>query len=129
MSTPRPSDSPPLVVLVEDDAGSREVMTLALEVEGFEVVSFGSGEEALAGIAGMNPCALITDLTLEGMSGAEMTRRLRAQPDHAELGVIALTGWDPKRLPSEEAELFLQVFLKPVDITKLTGALRAIPGC
>jgi len=119
----------PLVLLVEDDPGSREVMTLALEAEGFAVVALGSGEEALQSLGTLSPCGLVTDLSLVGMSGTEMTRKLRAQPKHDSLGVIALTGWDPKGLPREDAALFSRVFLKPVDIAQLATAIRALPGC
>ena len=119
----------PLVLLVEDDPGSREVMTLALEAEGFAVVALGSGEEALRSLDTLSPCGLVTDLSLVGMSGTEMTRKLRAQPEHDSLGVIALTGWDPKGLPREDAALFSRVFLKPVDIAQLATAIRALSGC
>lgn len=118
----------PLVLLVEDDPGSREVMTLALEAEGFAVIALGSGEEALASLATLAPCGLVTDLSLVGMSGTEMTRKLRELPEHGRLGVIALTGWDPNGLPREDAALFSRVFLKPVDISQLATAIRALPA-
>lgn len=117
----------PLVCIVEDDAGTREVMALALELEGFSVTAFGSGEEMLDALDGLSPCGLVTDLSLQGMSGTEMARRVRAR--ERPVGLIALTGWDPNSLSREDAALFQRVLLKPVPIEVLTAALRALcPG-
>ena len=114
-----------LVVLVEDDPGTRELFGMVLEVEGFEVVTFETAEEALAGIAKNRPAAVVTDLTLSGsMSGIELARSLRERG----VPMFAITGWDPKRLAKEDAALFTQVFLKPIDVTVVTEAIRSSLG-
>lgn len=115
----------PLVFLVEDDPGTREVFGIVLEVEGFAVQAFDTAEEALADVHA-KPSALVTDLTLSGeMDGIALARALKERPEAAELPLFAITGWHPQQLPAEDAALFRQVFLKPIDVSLVSAAIRA----
>jgi DNA-binding NarL/FixJ family response regulator len=68
------------VSLVEDDPGIRENLQLLLESsEGFEFLqAYSSGEEALQLIPGKLPDVVIVDINLPGISGIEVTRKLKA---------------------------------------------------
>jgi CheY-like chemotaxis protein len=66
------------ILLVEDDAISREVFTRVLEHAGMEVVKAPSGEAALA-LLEFNPDLILMDLGLPGMSGFETARSIREQ--------------------------------------------------
>lgn len=82
------------VLVVEDEALIRELVADALSEGGFEPVTMGSGEEAIAWAGSGEPdiCALVTDVNLgEGkFKGWEVARRLRAM--NADLPVVYVSG-------------------------------------
>lgn len=122
----RPEDSKALVMLIEDDPGTRELFGIVLEVEGFAVIAFETAEEALAGLGSQRPAAVITDLSLAGeMSGIELARELRARRDTSEVELFAITGWDLKHLTADDEALFRRVFVKPIDVNEVSEAVRA----
>jgi DNA-binding NarL/FixJ family response regulator len=67
------------IVLVEDHAILREGLKALIEIESdFDIVGeFGSVEECLAGIAGLKPDLLLTDLALPGRSGIELLAEIQ----------------------------------------------------
>jgi len=66
----------PRVLLVEDESAVRELLSSALERNGFEVVTAGSAEEALT-LASPSFQILLSDISLPGMSGVQLARQLR----------------------------------------------------
>jgi len=74
MSIPAPDL--PRVLLVEDEGAVRELLSSALERNGFDVVTAGSAEEALA-LASPAFQILLSDISLPGMSGVQLARQLR----------------------------------------------------
>ena len=116
-----------LIVLVEDDPGTREVFAIALEMEGFVVVTFETAKQALDGISILGPAAVVADLTLPGgVGGADLVRQIRSEsPELEAVPFFAVTGWDPRMIPAADAALFRQVFLKPVDVDVVGKAIRS----
>jgi two-component system, OmpR family, phosphate regulon response regulator PhoB len=82
----------PRVLIVDDDADSREMHTVALSVMGFAPVSVANAETAFAQACDLRPDAVVTDLMLPGLSGLDLARRLRADSRTADTAIIALTG-------------------------------------
>lgn len=82
---------PPLILIVEDNAGSLMLATVMLETEGFEVAGAGSAEEARNVLTTRTPDLILMDIQLPGMDGLEFTRELKSDPDTAAIPVIALT--------------------------------------
>jgi ActR/RegA family two-component response regulator len=72
------TDEPRSVLLVEDDEPFRRVLMRALQARGFEVRGAGSGEEGLALAREESPEYAVVDLKMEGMTGLEVVRELRA---------------------------------------------------
>lgn len=119
-------EAKPLVVLVEDDPGTRELFGIVLEVEGFSVVTFDTAEAALDQLAARLPAALVTDLSLSGeVSGIDLARAIKANDELAGVPLFAITGWDPDQLRPDDAALFRSVFLKPIDVSVISEAIRA----
>jgi two-component system phosphate regulon response regulator PhoB len=80
------------VLLVDDEAETREVVAAMLEAVGLEVEPASSAEEALEKVARGGFDLLVLDWTLPGMSGLELCRRLRAEAHLASLPVLFLSG-------------------------------------
>lgn len=70
---------PATIVLVDDDAALRTALTFMLELDGFIVKAFASGEELLAGPLPEPPACLVLDQNLSGITGADALCRLRAR--------------------------------------------------
>jgi two-component system cell cycle sensor histidine kinase/response regulator CckA len=71
-----PGPGLPRVLLVEDEGAVRELLSSALERNGFDVVTAGSAEEALT-LASPAFQILLSDISLPGMSGVQLARQLR----------------------------------------------------
>jgi two-component system, cell cycle sensor histidine kinase and response regulator CckA len=71
-----PAPDLPRVLLVEDEGAVRELLSSALERNGFDVVTAGSAEEALT-LASPAFQILLSDISLPGMSGVQLARELR----------------------------------------------------
>jgi two-component system response regulator AtoC len=68
-----------LVLLVDDDPGTRKVGRANLGLEGFEVVVASSGAEAMARLGELDPLAMVTDLKMPDMDGITLMQRVHAE--------------------------------------------------
>jgi two-component system response regulator AtoC len=68
-----------LVLVVDDDPGTRKVARANLGLEGFEVLVASSGAEALARLAESDPLAVVTDLKMPDVDGIALMERIHAE--------------------------------------------------
>lgn len=78
------------VAVVEDNPDNRLLVEAILE-DDFELELFEDGIEAVAGIPKFDPDVILLDISLPGMDGKEVLRRLRAEPRTSAIPVIAFT--------------------------------------
>ncbi len=79
------------VLIAEDNADSREILSLELEAEGYAVRAVSDGLSAVEAAADFRPDVIVMDISLPTLDGLEATRRIKAQPGFANTPVIALT--------------------------------------
>ena len=79
------------IMLVEDDQSLREIYSIRLVAEGYEVVSAGDGEEALALAVQERPNLVISDVMMPKISGFDMLDILRSTPETKGIKVIMMT--------------------------------------
>jgi two-component system phosphate regulon response regulator PhoB len=79
------------VLLAEDDADIRFLVTFKLEQAGHQVTGFENGMKALAAARKHPPDLAVLDILMPGMSGLEVCRQLRRDPATAAVPVIILT--------------------------------------
>jgi DNA-binding response OmpR family regulator len=79
------------VLLAEDDADIRFLVTFKLEQAGHQVSGFGDGLSALANAREHPPDLAVLDIMMPGMSGLDVCRELRGDPATAAIRVIILT--------------------------------------
>jgi CheY-like chemotaxis protein len=82
----------PLVLVVDDLADNRELYATYLEFIGYRVAMAADGYEALAKASELHPDAVLMDLSLPGVDGWEVTRRLKRNEATREILVIGLSG-------------------------------------
>ena len=79
------------IMLVEDDKSLREIYSIRLVAEGYEVVSAGDGEEALALAVQQKPDLIVSDVMMPKISGFDMLDILRSTPETKDIKVIMMT--------------------------------------
>ena len=79
------------IMVVEDDASLREIYSIRITAEGYEVVSAGDGEEALAVAVREKPDLILSDVMMSKISGFDMLDILRTTPETANIKVIMMT--------------------------------------
>jgi two-component system, OmpR family, response regulator MprA len=113
------------VLIVDDDRSLREALRRTLTLGGFETVSAGSGEEALAQVADASPDALVLDVGLPDLDGLEVCRRLREAGNR--VPVLMLTARDAIEDRIDGLDAGADDYLvKPFDVGELKARLRAL---
>lgn len=79
------------IMLVEDDKSLREIYGIRLVAEGYEIVSAGDGEEALAMAVKEHPDLILADVMMPKISGFDMLDILRATPETKDVKVVMMT--------------------------------------
>ncbi|GGK72294.1 response regulator transcription factor [Mangrovihabitans endophyticus] len=79
------------VLVADDDADIRELVSFKLEQNGFEVIAVEDGQAALAQAREHRPRLAVLDLSMPGLSGIDVCRMLRADPETADMLVVMLT--------------------------------------
>ncbi len=81
----------PKLLLVEDNEMNRDMLSRRLQRKGYSVVIAHDGEQGLSLACSETPDLVLMDISLPGMDGCEVTRRLKANPGTRHIPVIALT--------------------------------------
>lgn len=79
------------ILLVEDDQSLREIYSIRLTAEGYEIISAGDGEEALASAVREKPDLVLSDVMMPKISGFDMLDILRQTPETKDIKVIMMT--------------------------------------
>ena len=85
------SQSPNLILVVEDDPNNREMLRRQLEKDNWQVIAAENGREALEAIATHPPRLIIADLMMPEMDGFELIHELRQSDRWRSIPVIVLT--------------------------------------
>lgn len=114
------------VLVVEDETDTRELVATLLEFEGLVVERAADGIEALGVLrSGVRPCVIVTDLMMPRMDGWELARRMRRDPDLADLPLILVSG--VADLAQRAHELDADAFLtKPIDVDRLLSEVKRL---
>jgi CheY-like chemotaxis protein len=78
------------LAVVEDNPDNR-LLVRAMLGDAYDITEYASGPEALVGLRSTPADLVLLDISLPGMDGIEVLRRLRADPATAQLPVLALT--------------------------------------
>jgi two-component system chemotaxis response regulator CheY len=80
-----------MILIVDDDVAMAETCSMFLELQGFEVNIATSGAEALSIINGLSHELLISDCAMPGMTGGELSEKLKADPSTAQLPILLMS--------------------------------------
>jgi two-component system, chemotaxis family, CheB/CheR fusion protein len=115
------------ILLVDDGVDALETFAMLLELEGAEVATATSGQQALE-LASTQPFdLLISDIGMPGMDGYMLIDALRRRPETAELKAIALTGYGMPQDQQRSLEAGFDAYLnKPLEMQRLQAAIEQL---
>lgn len=116
------------ILVVDDDADSREMLQFLLEDSKAQIVTAGSAHEALDQFKVFKPDILISDLGMPEMDGYDLIKQIRALPSESDgrrTPAIALTGYvsleEQKRVEAAGFDIHVA---KPVDFNRLMETIK-----
>ena len=118
------------IMVVEDDASLREIYSIRITAEGYEVVSAGDGEEALAVAVREKPDLILSDVMMPKISGFDMLDILRSTPETADIKVIMMTALsaDDQRERGERLGANRYLVKSQVGIEDVINAIHEVLG-
>ena len=130
MFQPEPALDGLRVLLVDDDADTRDAVAAVLTECGAEVMAFDCSLDALAAVRSDAPDVVVSDIAMPGMDGHAFMRKIRGLgPRRGNVPGIALTAYAS---PADRTQALLagyQVFLpKPFDPTQLVTLVAKLAG-
>ena len=125
MSQEKRRKAPPLVLVVEDNPVNLELVSALLEEHACETLAATTGDAALHLLRQTRPDLVLVDVQLPGMSGYELTRRIKADRTLADIPVVALTAHAMAHEDVRAREAGCDAFLtKPIDIRAFKETLQ-----
>jgi PAS domain S-box-containing protein len=115
------------VLVIEDNPDGLAGLVTLLDLMGYEAAGATDGPAGLEKAGRFRPQAMLVDIGLPGMDGLQVARRLRADPVHAGVALVALTGWGAAADRQRTAEAGFDVHLtKPVEPETLRETLERL---
>jgi two-component system response regulator MprA len=113
------------LLLVDDDAPIRRMLERTLAAEGYDVTAAADGGSALAAVERSVPDAIVLDVSMPGVDGLAVTRRLRAKG--LRVPILLLTARDAvhERVAGLDAGAD-DYLVKPFDVDELRARVRAL---
>ena len=115
------------VLVVDDESAIREMIAFALDRAGMQVQVASDAKEALVSITRQRPDIILMDWMMPGVSGIELTRRLRREPYTQDIPIIMLTA----RVTEDDKVAGLEAgtddyVIKPFSPRELLARIRAV---
>ena len=118
------------IMLVEDDKSLREIYSIRLVAEGYDIVSAGDGEEALALAVQEKPDLIVSDVMMPKISGFDMLDILRSTPETSNIKVIMMTALssDDQRMRGESLGADRYLVKSQVGIEDVINTVHEVLG-
>ena len=116
------------VLLVDDDASLRSLLRATFESFDVAVDEADNAASAVDAVRRRCPSVIVLDVVMPGMSGVDLCRRLKQDPETARIGVIMLTGSEDGTRTAVESGCADAVFTKPFSPLELLAAAERLAG-
>ena len=120
-----------VIMIVDDEADIRDIVTEMLEIDGYSVVSASSGEGCLEKLGeGFRPNLILLDIMMGGIDGWETLRRIKADDRFAEIPISMLTvrPLTTETLKKERVDSIENYIVKPFSMRELLSKVGEILG-
>ncbi len=117
------------VLVVDDDDVIRQLITVNLELEGFEVATAVDGQDCLDKVKDVDPAVITLDIMMPRLDGWQAADRLRADPDTAGIKVVLLSARAQEADLQRGSRMGVDAYLtKPFDPDELIETVRRLAG-
>ena len=117
------------VLVVDDDDVIRQLISVNLELEGFEVSTAVDGQDCLEKVKDVRPDVVTLDIMMPRLDGWEAASRLRADPDTADIKVVLLSARAQEADLERGSRIGVDAYLtKPFDPDELIDIVRRLAG-
>ncbi|ABD07117.1 response regulator receiver domain protein [Rhodopseudomonas palustris HaA2] len=117
------------VLIVEDNELNMKLFRDLLEAHGYQTAGTSNGHEALALVRKLHPDLILMDIQLPQVSGLEVTRWIKDDPELRHIPVVAVTAFamkgDEERIREGGCEAYLS---KPISVGKFIETVRRFIG-
>ena len=116
------------ILIVDDNEDFANYVQVILRQEGYLTAVAFSGEEALKAVNDAMPALIFLDLTMPGMDGFEVVRRLRMRPEWKDIPVVILSGKELNKEERDTLNLHIQEFIEKGHFSReaITSTLKRI---
>ena len=117
------------VIIVDDDRETREMLTLALDLEGFDVREAANGLRLISTLHVDKPDVILLDVMMSWIDGFELCRAIKQNEEFKDIPVVFVSA----RKSSEDVQRgrdagAADYFTKPLDLDRLAQRLRELVG-
>ncbi len=117
------------ILLVEDNAMNRDMLSRRLVRKGYEVAIAVDGQQGIDMARSETPDLILMDMSLPVVDGWEATRRLKSAPETQSIPVIALTAHAMAGDREKAVEAGCNDYdIKPIELPRLLGKIEALLG-
>jgi len=127
----QPTGSQFLILVVEDAADNLAMISLALQQQGYKVVTAGNGEDAISVATQTLPNLILMDINLPGLDGLGATRRIRENEALRDIPIIAVTAFGTEGFQRAAYDAGVAGYLtKPIDLDRMNQLIARLlsPG-
>lgn len=114
------------ILIVDDEPLTVEMLSTFLSLIGHQPVGAYSGRQTWDKLAYENPEVVLLDIMLPDDNGLDICRKLRSQPDTAEVPVIMISAYNPPLLAEATAAGANGYLAKPIKLNDLKSALVGV---
>ena len=117
----------PKIIIVDDDREVREMLKMALELEGYQVAQAANGLRLISTLHVDRPDAILLDVVMSWINGFELCRAVKKNEEFKDIPVIFISA----RKTAKDIEAGLAAgaedyFSKPIDMERLLSRLAAL---
>ena len=115
------------ILVIEDNAITRQIVRLSLAAHGFEIVEAEDGRTAIAKLTEHHPDLIIQDLALPDIDGMTLAQTLHDLPGCEDIPMVAFSAF-VERLEEARAskDLFRAFIPKPIEPSKLVALVKRL---
>ena len=125
--TGQPNQTQFLILVVDDAVDNLAMISLALQQQGYKVVTAGNGEDAISVATQTNPNLILMDINLPELDGLGATRRIRENEALRDVPVIAVTAFSTEGFQRAAYDAGISGYLtKPIDLDRMNQLIARL---
>jgi CheY-like chemotaxis protein len=115
------------ILIVEDHPDIRRLLTLSLRRLGYEILETNTGSSAVTLVLSEKPDLVLLDVSLPDLSGLEIARTIKQNPQTTQIPLVALSGYSEREIESKALEAGMaEYLLKPTETKRLVEVIEKL---